>query len=168
MGDAALKTFRTAAIAALSTSLIFATSAPALADEVPVDTTAPVIESTGLTEGQFVSRTTVFVPLVSDDTGVVRLETLVNGAHSRKFRFTKSGLRATADLTGQADGTEVGITLRAYDAAGNVAERATKVIVNVQAPTATLAPPTTTAMHSGPLTVTVNDLPADIATVATY
>lgn len=166
MGDAALKTFRTAAIAALSTSLIFATSAPAVADDVPVDITAPVVESTGLTEGQFVTRTTILVPVVHDDTGIVTLETLVNGAHSRKFTIAKTGLRAIADLTGQANGTEVEITLRAYDAAGNIGERTVNVIANGQLPTATVAPPTTTIMHSGPLTVTVNNLPTDIAKVA--
>ncbi len=165
MGDAALKTFRTAAIAALSTSLIFATSAPAFADDVPVDTTAPVVENTGLTEGQFVTRTTVLVPVVNDDTGVVTLETLVNGAHSRKFTIAKTGLRASVDLTGQADDTEVEITLRAYDAAGNVGERTTRVVANAVVPTATVSPPSGTVMTGGPIAITLSGVPADVVKV---
>ncbi|GAA2890140.1 hypothetical protein BXY51_006492 [Actinoplanes cyaneus] len=169
MGDAALKTLRAAAIAALSSSLILTAGSPALADDAPADTTAPVIDSIGLTEGQIYTRaTTPFVPRVHDDTGVVTLETLVDGAHSRKFSVAKTGMRASADLLSVPDGTPAEITLLAYDAAGNVAEKTVRVIADVHVPTGTISPATLTVMHSGPLKVTVSDLPADIAKVALY
>ncbi|MFI1995861.1 Ig-like domain-containing protein [Actinoplanes sp. NPDC020271] len=163
-----MKKLRATAVAALSSSLILTAGSPALAD-TPADTTDPVIGSIGLTDGQVYNRTTsAFTPTVSDDTGVVMLETLVDGAHSRKFSVAKTGMRVSADLVSVPDGTEVEITLRAYDAAGNVAAKTVRVIADLHAPTATISPAPLTVMHSGPLTITVRDLPDDIAKVALY
>ncbi|MET8152864.1 Ig-like domain-containing protein [Actinoplanes sp. NPDC049668] len=165
-----LKAFRTAVIAALSSSLILATSAPGFADEAPADTAAPVIDSIGLTEGQVYSRATApFVPVVSDDTGVVTLETLVDGARSRKFSVAKTGMRAAADLLSVPDGTEAEVTLRAYDAAGNVAEKSVRVIADVHAPTAKLVSPVAgTSMHSGPMQITLGEVSSDTIKIVMY
>ncbi|GLW32055.1 hypothetical protein Areg01_49940 [Actinoplanes regularis] len=166
MGDAALKTSRAAAIAALSTSLILTTGTPAFAADVPVDTVAPVVDNTGLTDGQFVTRTTVLVPTVSDDSGVVRLETYVDGAHRRVFGIGANGPRATLDLADLTDGMIVDVTVRAYDAAGNAGERTTRVVANPIAPTGTVSPPLGTEMTSGPVTVSLVDVPDDLAKVS--
>ncbi|WP_436524806.1 Ig-like domain-containing protein [Actinoplanes sp. HUAS TT8] len=168
MGDAALKTLRAAAIAALSSSLILTAGTPAFADDAPADTTAPVIDNIGLTDGQVYNQMSVFQPTVHDDTGVIMLETLVDGVRSRKFSVTRTGTRVGVDLTSVPDGTEVEIKLRAYDAAGNVAEKTVRVIADINVPHARISPASGTVMHSGPLTITVNDLPADIAKVALY
>jgi archaellum component FlaF (FlaF/FlaG flagellin family) len=164
-----VKALRTAAIAALSTSLLLTAGSPALADDAPADTTAPVIDSIGLADGGWVTTTTVLLPTVTDDTGVVTLETLVNGTHSRTFAVAGTGLRATLDLAGRPSGTQVDITLRAYDAAGNVSERTVWAATDFVRPvTGAVTPPVGTAMPSGQITITLSDMSPDIAEVARY
>jgi hypothetical protein len=62
-----------------------------------------------------------------DDTGVSRVEFLVDGAV--KTRDTSAPYAWTWDAAGLADGSVHTVTVRAYDAAGHAAEAQTKVVI---------------------------------------
>ncbi len=142
-------------------SLVLAGATPALADDtIPPDTTAPVISSTGLTEGQTVLRQSVLHPVVTDD---VALRSVIV-----RIGTTSTGARCTIDATQGIDcpltipvvfnGTDVDVVVRALDTAGNPAQQTTRVHVVSVALSGTLTPKAGTAMRSGPMTATLSDV----------
>jgi len=160
--DAALKTLHIAAIAALSTSLILTTGTPAFADDQPVDTTPPVIYSTGLSEGQPFGRLATFTPSFSDD--VVAVQTLVNG-HAYSYGGVKLHWPVMANLAGVGDNTDVDVTVRVSDQARNYSELTTRVHTEFIAPEASFSPAGNTVVH-GITKITGTALSDDVAEIA--
>ncbi len=157
MGDAALKTLRTAAIAALSSSLILMGGAPALADD-----TTPVTLATGLTDGQPLGRAVYFRPTFGDD--VVVLRTLVNGGNA--YSTSAVNVRATglmANLFGVPDDTDADITVEFYTAKDVHTDITTRVHTDYVKPTATFSP--AGGLVHDVTTITASDLPDDVAAV---
>lgn len=153
-----------AALAILGGSVLLGVATPALADTAEPDITPPVITSTGITDGKLVPEVYEFFPVTSDDVGVVKLQALVDGDSS----ITKCAVRPVvsrsfcqvflAKWTNDVDAT---ITVRALDAAGNHAEASARVHVDNVAPQVIFTPVAKTAMRSGPVTITLLDVPDD-------
>jgi len=162
MGDAALRTLHIAAIAALSTSLLLTTGTPVFADDQPVDTTPPVIYSTGLTAGQPFGRFATFTPSFGDD--VFAVQTLVND-HAYTYGGVKLHRPMMADLTGVGDNTEVDVTVRVYDQARNYSELTTPVRTEFIAPEASFSPAGNTVVH-GITKITGTAMSDDVAEIA--
>ncbi|MEV4706839.1 Ig-like domain-containing protein [Actinoplanes sp. NPDC049316] len=139
---------------------------PAAADEPPVDTTAPLVTATGLAEGQIVGRTQQLRPTLSDDTGVVKVEVLIDEAVSRTYApVPVSGLVVLA-LPAARDGADVEVTVRAFDAAGNSGSATTRVHVDTTAPQVSFSPPFESFV-GGIVNVQVSEVP-DLAKVVYY
>lgn len=114
--------------AAAALSLVLAGTAPALADDtIAPDTTPPVITSTGLTDGQTVLRQSVLHPVVTDDVGVTAVFVRVGTGSS--FRCTvdaSQGFNCPITVPVALNGTDVDVTVRAFDAAGNRTDQITR------------------------------------------
>ncbi|GAA4595661.1 hypothetical protein BJY16_001749 [Actinoplanes octamycinicus] len=150
--------FGVSATAALS--LVLTGAAPALAEDAPPDTTAPVIASTGLTDGQTVLRQTVMHPVVTDDVAVTYVIVRL-GTGATSFRCTidaSQGISCPLTIPVAYNGTDLDVTVRAFDKAGNRTELATRVHVVAVALSGTLTPKAGTAMRSGPMTATLSDI----------
>lgn len=157
--------FGVSATAALS--LILAAATPALAgDTAPADTTPPVISSTSLTDGQTVPRQPVLHPIVTDDVGLYLVGVSIAGKTFAHCTID-SAQNVTCPLTIPTgyNGTDIDLTVRAFDKAGNHAELTTRVHVVSLVLSGTLSPPAKTAMRSGPASVTLTDVSADTATI---
>lgn len=130
-----------------------------------------MVSSTGLTPGALVGAAKGFIPTVTDDVGIVRVQVLLNGEINSDYRVPPSWngvVRIDADLAKLANNSEVDVTFRAFDAAGNSGEATTRVRVDTIRPTATLTPAAQSSMSSGPVTVTLTDVPDDVVSIAVY
>jgi hypothetical protein len=155
-----------AATAALS--LVLTSAAPALADDTtPPDSTPPVITSTGLTDGQTVPRQPVLHPVVTDNVAVTAVLVRI-GTGSTYFRCTinaSQSISCPLTIPIALNATDVDMTVRAFDAAGNRAEQVTRVHVVAVALSGALAPKAGTAMRSGPMTATLSDVSTETTTI---
>ncbi|MEV6298007.1 Ig-like domain-containing protein [Actinoplanes sp. NPDC051861] len=117
--------------ALISALTLTAALAPAPAQAARAeDTTAPVITSVGLTEGQRVRKGVLLTPEVSDDTAVTRLE--LSGPGFETVVRTEAPWRPYwLTPAGEAD---VPVTLTAFDAAGNSSAATVTVHVDNVAP----------------------------------
>ncbi|MEU4214068.1 Ig-like domain-containing protein [Actinoplanes sp. NPDC026623] len=148
-------------------SLVLTGTAPALAeDTTPLDTTPPVITSTGLTDGQTVLRQSVLHPVVTDDVAVTTVLARAGaGSFSRCTVDASQGLSCSVTIPVALNGTDIDMTVRAFDAAGNRADRITRVHVVAVALSGVLAPKAGTAMRSGPRTATLSDVSTETSKI---
>ncbi|MEU8659944.1 Ig-like domain-containing protein [Actinoplanes philippinensis] len=110
------------------------------------DTNPPVVTATGLTEGQLLGWYRDITPAWSDDVAVTKVQVLVNGVVTRTHESPlPSAVRLV--LPTEVDGQEPRITVRAFDAAGNVGEKTTRVRADVRSPEATLTPAFGSRLH---------------------
>jgi hypothetical protein len=158
---------RAAASAVITSSLVLSAAGPALAAEA--DTTAPVIVSTGLTEGQLVSGVHTFYPEITDDVGVTGVEVWVNGVYAGGSGVKDGKRFVQAYLNKLPDGSEAEISIRARDAVPNLSDRVTtRVRVDLVKPTATVKPDGEFILTGRHLTVTATDVSEDAAAVVMY
>ncbi|WP_045740552.1 MULTISPECIES: Ig-like domain-containing protein [Actinoplanes] len=148
---------RSAVVTALSTSLILTAGTPALAD----DTSAPVVTSTGLTEGQWVGQARRIYPIYHDDVAVEKVNVLLDGTLWRSY--TGNAGRAGISFTPPDSYNDhaVEVTVQAVDAAGNKGQATTLVNVDTERPAATL-PAQDSVLH-GPVELTPVDVSSDTA-----
>lgn len=135
-----------------------------------VDETKPVIEDAGLVANQPVPYSVYFQPRVTDNAKVTKV--VVTGApattHSICTPETSSGrwLCKAIQQVGYDTEADNVLTIKAYDAAGNVSEPvAVPVHVDRTFPRHTVSPAPESSLRSGAVTVKLNDLPADVAEV---
>ncbi len=160
---------RRSTTAVIAGSLILATTSPAHADETVPDATPPVITSTGLTPGQLVGANKYFKPIITDNVGVTQVQVLLNGTVHISINNTRAWSGAfLLNADALKDVTDLDVTVRAKDAAGNTSEATTRVLLDANVPTATATPATGTVMHPGPVTVTLAGVPDDIDKVTLY
>ncbi|GLW35253.1 Ig-like domain-containing protein [Actinoplanes regularis] len=159
---------RRSTIAVIAGSLTLAAATPAHADDPVPDTTAPVIVSTGLTPGQLVGLSTAFGPLITD-TGLIEVQILVNGVLKSRFKAVDQfNQPVKLHASGLPNDTDIDVTIRALDAAGNLAEATTRVHLDAKLPTAVPIPAIGTVLHPGPVTITLTSLPDDLTKVTFY
>ncbi|GAA4594765.1 hypothetical protein BJY16_001428 [Actinoplanes octamycinicus] len=123
------------------------------------DQTKPVIANTGLLDGQLAPAHLVFHPAASDNVGVTELTATVNGSLEATC-IRETGCQVS--LAGLRNDTDATVTVRATDAAGNVAEKSVKVHVDNVLPTAGFSPAAGSSVRSGPTTITLTDVPGDV------
>ncbi|MFI5936276.1 Ig-like domain-containing protein [Actinoplanes sp. NPDC051494] len=103
------------------------------------DANPPVVTSTGLTDGQWLGRYPDITPSWSDDVAVTKVQVLVN---SKEIATYESPLPREVRfvLPSEVHGQEPLVTIRVFDAAGNTAEKTTRVRADVLSPDAALTP----------------------------
>jgi hypothetical protein len=158
------------ATSAAALALLLAAATPAFADDsTTADVTPPVIQSTGLTDGQLVPAVGIFLPTVTDDVGVTKVTISLNGLTNLgacSVTTTRIVCKALFYELPDADGSDVDVTMTAYDKAGNASTPVTtRVHVDAVAPKGTLSPAVGTGIHSGPVTVTLSALSDDVAKI---
>lgn len=171
-GSIRRRNLRSALVAALMSGLVVSTPIPAFAVEPVPDRTAPVVVDSGITAGQTIPAVFTFMPVVTDDVGVVRLEAYLGVWALRvPCQFDTANPTSPAAFckvltNSMPDGSETYIVVRAFDAAGNQSPISkTPVRVDNTSPTAALSPAVGSSVTSGPVTVTLSGLPGDIKTV---
>lgn len=147
-------------------SLVASGAVPASA-EVARDGVPPVVSATGLTEGQIVGRTQQVTPTWSDDVGVVKVEVLIDGAVTRTYEPAPANGKVQVAPPRSSNGTDVEVTVRAYDAAGNSGTATTRVHVDLDPPTAVFTPPLESFV-GGIVTIVATGLPADVARITLW
>jgi hypothetical protein len=155
---------RAALATVLGGSVLLGLATPALADETAPDVTPPVITSIGIPDGKLAPTVYEFFPVVTDDVGVAKMQAFVDGDST----ITKCTVRPVVSrsfcqvfLSKWTNDVDATITVRALDAAGNQAEASARVHVDNVAPVVVITPAPKTAMRSGPVTITLQDVPAD-------
>jgi hypothetical protein len=139
------------------------------------DTTAPVIESTGLVAGQPYRALIDFRPVVTDNVGVTKLVATVStpgadaawGSCVDGSKLSPGLWLCRANMTVQTDKEYVSdITLQAFDAAGNSSAPTTvRIPVDSNWPRFSLSPRIGAYLPPGPVTVTLGNVPDDLASV---
>lgn len=124
------------------------------------DTSPPSIGLTGPVPGSTVSGSVVVSASATDDTGVVGVQFLLNGAPLGAEDST-APYRVTWDTTAAADGAYT-LAARARDAAGNQAT-SVPVVVTVSNPPAPEPDPDAEAAAMGPGTVRLSISPSETA-----
>jgi M6 family metalloprotease-like protein len=123
------------------------------------DTTAPATSITSPSNGATVSGTTTVSANASDDTGVTRVDFLVDGVVAASD--SSSPYSFSWDTTTASNGTH-SLTSRAYDAAGNSATSASVSVTvsnsvsDTTAPTTSVTSPASGATVSGTTTVSAS------------
>ncbi|MFI7543770.1 Ig-like domain-containing protein [Actinoplanes sp. NPDC049599] len=128
-------------MAAVAGSLVMSGSVPALAADSFADVDAPVVTSTGLVDGQLVGRSQRLRPVWTDDTGVTRVEVILNGAVLRIYASGQWDQGVHLPVPARLHDTDADVTIRAFDALGNHGEATSHVRVDAEGPQATLSPP---------------------------
>jgi hypothetical protein len=150
-----------------STATLLVASGAASAGASSVDIVPPVVSATGLSEGQVVGRSQQVGPAWTDDVGVVKVEVLVGGTVTRTYQPAPVTGRVLLSPPKSTNGTDVDVTVRAYDAAGNSDAATTRVHVDLDAPTAVLTPPLESFI-GGVVTIAATGLPADVAKITLW
>ncbi|MFC4066924.1 Ig-like domain-containing protein [Actinoplanes subglobosus] len=145
----------------------------ALVVNASVDDTKPVVEDAGLVAHSAVAYTANFWPRVTDNVGVTRLE--VTGSPARVVATCKPRVSSSyweCKLNQEVeDGTEAEnvVTITAYDAAGNASEPVSvPVLVDRALPLYTLSPAPESSLRSGPVTIELKGVPADMTEVRVF
>jgi hypothetical protein len=131
-----------------------------------------VIEGAGMYWNE-VAHTSLFWPRVRDNVKVTKIEVTGSPAPARATCTLRT---VSADweckLTQEvAEGTEAEnvVTVTAYDAAGNASEPVSvRMLVDRRLPRYTVSPAPYTSVRSGPVTIELNDVPADMAEVRVF
>jgi hypothetical protein len=145
-----------AAVAALSGALILSSGTPAHA-------AAPVVTSTGLTEGQLVGRLATIKPTFSgSDLYAVRI--LVNGISNATYHGAELTGSYRAILGAVPTDTDVDITVQVYDAPGSYGQATTRVHVDNVMPTAGYSPGSSVPVH-GETTFTFSSVSDDVVEI---
>ncbi|BEL10808.1 hypothetical protein Q0Z83_089990 [Actinoplanes sichuanensis] len=110
------------------------------------DTNPPVVSDTGLTEGQLLGWYRDVTPVWSDDVAVTKVQVLVNGVVTETYE-SPLPRQVLVELPTSVDRTQPRITIRAFDAAGNIGEKTTTVRADVVHPEATLTPAFGSRVH---------------------
>ncbi|GAA0440183.1 Ig-like domain-containing protein [Actinoplanes campanulatus] len=138
--------------------------------EASVDETDPVIEDAGLVANQSSPAVVFFQPRVTDNVKVTKVEvTGVPAATSSTCMPKPSSdlwqCKAVQQVAYNAETDNV-LTIKAYDAAGNVSEQVSvPVHVDNKFPRHTVSPAPKSSLRSGPVTVELIDVPADVKEV---
>ncbi|MBB2945110.1 hypothetical protein FB565_004843 [Actinoplanes lutulentus] len=160
-----MKLLRTAVAAALCSSLILTAAGPAVADEI-VDTTAPVVTATGVSEGQLLGHFVTLHPTFSDDVGVLRVDVLINGEGQGSAwpdEIATGGLRFSPSTA--FNGMDVNLTVRATDHARNVGVLTTRVRIDTALPGAVFTPDDGAKLH-GMTSIQFSKVSSDVVQVA--
>ncbi|GLW30046.1 Ig-like domain-containing protein [Actinoplanes regularis] len=138
--------------------------------DASVDETKPVIEDAGLVANQALPYVASFQPRVTDNNKVTKVE--VTGAPATTLSTCTpqtSSDRWLCKVTQQVGyNTEADnvLTIKAYDAAGNIsAPVSVPVHVDREFPRFSVSPAPKSSLPSGTVTVTLNDVPADVKEV---
>ncbi|MEU7909147.1 Ig-like domain-containing protein [Actinoplanes sp. NPDC049118] len=166
-GPGAMGRLRLITTAGLLGSLVMWGPAPAFAADPPVDVASPVVTSTGLVDGQVVGRGQRLRPSWADDTGVTRVEVVLNGAVLRSYLPGQWDQGVYLAVPANLHDTEADVTIRAFDAAGNQGEATSRVRVDTQGPNATLSPPFESFI-GGVVTFTATDVSSDLAQIVLF
>ncbi|BCY15494.1 Ig-like domain-containing protein [Actinoplanes sp. L3-i22] len=136
------------------------------------DVTAPVIRDSGLVANQPVRAVHPFYATVTDNVAVTRLEvtsTSLVGPYGNCGKSTAQPdkwvckIVLTQGFDNELDST---ITVKAYDAAGNVSDPVVvPVHVDNKRPSYSLSPAAKSSLRSGPVTITLPDMSADVTSV---
>ncbi|BCJ43430.1 hypothetical protein GCM10010168_42600 [Actinoplanes ianthinogenes] len=166
-------TLRTATAVSLAGGLVLAGAVPAVADDPAADVTNPVITSVGLTDGQLVRAVPLFRVTATDDVKVTKVVVTVDTPGDP---YANGGCQTSATAgywickavttTRVRDYYDSTITVQALDAAGNrSAPIVRQVHVDNVAPRMDLTPAPGSSMRSGPVTIEITGVPADITKV---
>lgn len=150
-----------------SAATLLVASGAASAGASSVDSVPPVVSATGLSEGQVVGRSQQVGPAWTDDVGVVKVEVLVGGTVTRMYQPAPVTGKVLLSPPKSSNGTDVDVTIRAYDAAGNSGAATTRVHVDLDPPTAVLTPPLESFI-GGVVTIAATGLPADVAKITLW
>ncbi|MEU8659943.1 hypothetical protein AB0C31_25000, partial [Actinoplanes philippinensis] len=142
----------------------------ALIVDASVDDTAPVIEDAGLVAGQAVPYVTSFRPRVTDDAEVAKVEVTGSPALTLATCTPETSsdlwLCKVSQQVGYNTETDNTITIKAYDAAGNAsAPVSVTVLVDRGYPVYKVSPAPHSSLRSGPVTIGLTDVPADVREV---
>jgi hypothetical protein len=127
------------------------------------DTNPPAVTATGLTEGQLLGWYRDITPSWSDDVAVTKVEVLVNGAVTATYQ-SPLPREVRVELPTSVHEQEPRITIRAFDAAGNIGEKSTRVRADVLRPDATLTPAPGSRIH-GVVTFRATNVSSDTARI---
>jgi hypothetical protein len=154
---------RSAVIAAATAGvLIVAGAGPAAADGEPL-----AVTSTGLTDGQDVSGFSRFYASWTDGANIAKVEVYVSGHLRYSVVNGNWNLGLRAGLLPAENNTDVPLTVKVYDTAGNTAEATTTVHADQTPPVATISPaPVLGVPLRGVITVTATGVSDDVAEVA--
>ncbi|MEU4217705.1 Ig-like domain-containing protein [Actinoplanes sp. NPDC026623] len=156
-----MRRVRAAVVAATVGALIAAGANPAAAAEG-----GPLaITSTGLTEGQDFSSHIVFHPVWTGGAATAKVEVYMGGTLRATALNGKWAQGMGAQVLPAENNTDVSLTVKVYDAAGNTAAASTTVHVDLTPPSATLNP-APGAPLGGVITVAATDVSADVAELA--
>ncbi|MEU8656443.1 Ig-like domain-containing protein [Actinoplanes philippinensis] len=128
---------------------------------------APIVTSTGLTDGQIVGRGQRLYPSWTDDTGVSKVDLLLNGAVVKSYVNADQNRGLFLAVPAQLHGTDAEVTVRAFDGAGNHGEATSRVHIDTEVPHATLSPPLESFV-SGIVTLTATDVSDDLARISLF
>jgi hypothetical protein len=159
-------TLRLAAIAALSSSLIVSVAGPASAART-VDPSPPSVYSTSLTDGQLVTRRLDLRPRFGvSGYGVtpVALEVLADGTPLERINVSGTSASVRAILPAVPHDTEVDVTIRVHDSAGQTGEATTRVRVDTEYPEATVPAEDGPTLH-GKIELALTDTSPDVVKV---
>jgi hypothetical protein len=155
------------AAATLLGSTVAWAPAPATAAGSPADVDAPIVTSTGLVDGQIIGRGQRLSPSWTDDTGVSKVDLLLNGAIVKSYLDGQQDRGLYLPVPANLHGTDAEVTVRAFDAAGNHGEATSRVHVDTEGPHATLSPPLESFV-SGVVTITATDSSDDLARISLF
>ncbi|MBB2946984.1 hypothetical protein FB565_006752 [Actinoplanes lutulentus] len=133
----------------------------------PDDITPPVVTSTGLSDGQSVGRGQRLHPIWTDDSGVTKVDLLLNGVVVRTYSDGKQNQGVYLTVPAKLHGTDADVTVRAFDAAGNHGEATSRVRVDTQNPLATVSPPLESFI-GGVTTFTATGVSSDLARISLW
>ncbi|MEU4159049.1 Ig-like domain-containing protein [Actinoplanes sp. NPDC026670] len=156
-----------AAVTLLGSTAVALGPAPAVAAGTSSDVDAPVVTSTGLVDGQIIGRGQRLFPSWTDDSGVSKVDLLLNGAVLRSYANGELDRGLYLTVPAQLHGTDADVTVRAFDAAGNHGEATSRVHIDTEGPHATLSPPFGSFV-SGVVTLTAIDVSDDLAQISLF
>ena len=135
-----------------------------------VDETKPVIEDAGLVANQSVPNVVSFQPRVTDNVKVTKVEVTGGPATTLSTCTPQTSselwLCEVSQQVGYDTEADNVLTIKAYDAAGNVSEPVgVPVHVDRKFPRYTVSPAPKSSLRSGTVTVKLNDVPADVTEV---
>ena len=146
-------------IAAVISSLVLVTAAPADAADTPL------ILSTGLTDGQYVKARQYIRPTFGPD--AVKADLLVNGAVTQSYDLTHWNNVMLLRLDAGLNDTDADVSIRAHDASDATVESSVLVHVDTEAPQATFTPAAGAVVH-GVDSVTASDVSSDTTQITMY
>jgi hypothetical protein len=162
-----MKRLRGAIVAGTAALLVAPAAGPASATGSSADNTPPTVSSTGLSDGQVIGRSQQIRPAWADDLAVVKVEVLVGDEVTRTYQPVPASGAVLLAPPKSSNGTDVDVTVRAYDAAGNSGAATTRVHVDLDPPSGAFDPPLQSIV-GGVVTIAVTGLPDDVAKITLW